>query len=134
MSESWRIVLAIVLGAHGIGHILFLVPSLGIAEWGQSTRSWLLTNLVGDGVARAVGSLLWLVAIVGFVAVGVGFVGQEGWWRALAVGSAAVSLLGLVLFWSAAAGSSAFAPALFDVAVLVAILVLHWPPSPVSGP
>ena len=59
MSGSWRIALAVVLG-----DILFLVPSLGIAEWGQSTRSWLLTNLVGDGVARAVGSLLWLVAIL----------------------------------------------------------------------
>ena len=60
-----RIVLSLLIGAHGIGHILFLVPLLGIADWGQSNRSWLLTN---ESVARFAGSLLWIVAIAGFCA------------------------------------------------------------------
>jgi hypothetical protein len=30
-----RTVLAVAFAAHGIGHILFLVPLLGIADWGQ---------------------------------------------------------------------------------------------------
>ena len=58
-----RIVLALVIAAHGIGHILFLVPLLGIADWGQSTRSWLL---VDHTAARFVGSLLWIAVIVAF--------------------------------------------------------------------
>jgi hypothetical protein len=133
-NEVWRTILAVVVGAHGIGHVLFLVPLLGIADWGQSTRSWLLTDLVGDGVTRILGSLLWLVAIVGFVAVAVGMFGQVGWWRGLAVGSAAVSILGLVLFWSNSAASSAFSALTFDVAVLGALLLLRWPPSSLVGP
>ena len=88
-NEMWRIILAVAIGAHGIGHVLFLVPLLGIADWGQSTRSWLLSNLGGDVVTRIVGSLLWLAATVGFVTVAVGMFGQQEWWRGLAIGSAA---------------------------------------------
>jgi len=133
-NELWRTILAVVVGAHGIGHVLFLVPLLGIADWGQSTRSWLLTDRVGDRVTRIVGSLLWLAATLGFVAVAVGIFGQQEWWRGLAVGSAAVSIVGLVLFWSDSAASSAFSALAFDVAVLVALLVLNWPPSSLVGP
>jgi hypothetical protein len=133
-NDLWRTILAAVVGAHGIGHVLFLVPLLGIADWGQSTRSWLLTDRAGDGVTRIVGSLLWLAAMVGFVAVAVGIFGQQEWWRGLAVGSAVVSSLGLVLFWSDSAASSAFSALAFDVAVLVALLVLNWPPSSLVGP
>jgi len=39
-----RTALTLIIAAHGIGHILFLVPLLGIADWGQSARSWLLTG------------------------------------------------------------------------------------------
>jgi hypothetical protein len=133
-NEVWRTILAVVIGAHGIGHVLFLVPLLGIADWGQSTRSWLLTDLVGDGATRIVGSLLWLAATVGFVAAAVGIFGQQGWWRGLAVGSAAVSILGLVLFWSDSAASSTFSALAFDAVVLVALLLLRWPPSSLVGP
>ena len=133
-NEMWRIILAVAIGAHGIGHVLFLVPLLGIADWGQSTRSWLLSNLGGDVVTRIVGSLLWLAATVGFVTVAVGMFGQQEWWRGLAIGSAAVSILGLVLFWGAPVSSSTFLPLLFDIAVLVALLLLRWPPSSLVGP
>jgi len=133
-NEMWRIILAVAIGAHGIGHVLFLVPLLGIADWGQSTRSWLLSNLGGDVVTRIVGSLLWLAATVGFVTVAVGMFGQQEWWRGLAIGSAAVSILGLVLFWGAPVSSSTFFPLLFDIAVLVALLLLRWPPSSLVGP
>jgi hypothetical protein len=35
-----RAILALVIAAHGIGHILFLVPLLGIADWGLSTITY----------------------------------------------------------------------------------------------
>jgi len=69
MSNWLRFILTVVVGAHGLGHVLFLIPLLGVADWGQPTRSWLL----GDGwLARGLGSLFWLVAIVGFTAVAYG--------------------------------------------------------------
>jgi hypothetical protein len=129
----WRIILAVVVGAHGIGHVLFLVPLLGIADWGQSTGSWLLAKLGRDVVTRIVGSLLWLAATLGFVAVAVGILGQQEWWRSLAIGSAAVSILGLVLFWSRPVSSPKLSALLFDIVVLVALLVLRWPPSSLIG-
>lgn len=133
-NELWRIVLAVVVGAHGIGHVLFLVPSLGLVDWGQSTRSWLLTNLAGDMVTRAIGSFLWLAATLGFVAVAVGIFGQKEWWRMLAVGSAGLSLFGLALFLDRQPTPPMLNAALFDLAVLAALLWLHLPPKSVVGP
>ena len=133
-NELWRTVLAVVVGAHGIGHVLFLVNGLGIADWGQSIRSWLLTNIVGDVATRGVGSLLWLVATVGFVAVAVGMFGQRDWWRTLAIGSSVVSAIGLLLFWSNPASSPALSALVFDIVILVALLLFHWPPSTLVGP
>jgi hypothetical protein len=33
-NDTLRIILAIVVSAHGIGHVLFLVPSLGLGRLG----------------------------------------------------------------------------------------------------
>jgi len=131
---TWRVVLAVVVGAHGIGHVLFLVNCLGLADWTQSTRSWLLTNLLGDTVTRGVGSLLWFAAMAGFIAVAVGIMGQSAWWRTLAIGSSVVSLVALALFLDKNPTQPAISAGLFDVAVLVALLVLRWPTSSIVGP
>lgn len=130
MANGLKLLLALVVGAHGIGHVLFLVPLLGVADWGQSTRSWLL----GEGwPARGVGSLLWLAAIVGFVAVVVGFWSGAAWWRPLAVAAAAVSTVGLILFWTNPLASPAVSALVFNLLVLAALLVFHWPPLPQPG-
>jgi len=44
-------ILLAAVAMHGIGHVLFFGPAIGLADWG-SGHSWLLTNLLGDGVAR----------------------------------------------------------------------------------
>jgi hypothetical protein len=130
---TWRKILTLVVMAHGIGHVVFLIPCLGIAQWGQSTHSWLLTKALGDTLTRMIGSLLWLAVFIGFMAAGVGLLGQHTWWRALTVASAGVSLLGLALF----AGGSDLSPSvnasLMDLAVLVALLWMRWPPVDLVG-
>jgi hypothetical protein len=123
----WRIVVALVILAHGIGHVLFLAPCLGFTQWGQSAQSWLLTGLLGDSVTRLLGGLLWLVAIAGFTAAGVGLLGQHAWWRTLAVASAGVSLLALALFVSGIGTQPVLSAAVMDVAILVALLWIDWP-------
>ena len=124
-----RAILAIVVGAHGIGHILFLVPLLGIADWGQSTCSWLFSGTGGNLAARILGSMVWIAATLGFIAVAVGLFGQTDWWRGLAIVSSGLSILGLVLFWNNPATSSAFFALIFDIAVLISLLILRWPSS-----
>jgi hypothetical protein len=132
-NELQRLILAVVVGAHGIGHTLFLFSCLGVPNLGQSTRSWLLTNLIGDGGVRALGSLLWLIATVAFVAVGVGLYRQQDWWRMLSVIAAILSVVGLALFWSNPVTGPAISALIFNVVVLAALLLLRWPPPSVIG-
>lgn len=119
-----RTVLVLVIGAHGIGHILFLMPLLGIADWGQTPRSWLLT---GETAARIIGSLLWVVAILGFVAAVAGLLGQYPWWRTAAVVAAVISTVGLILFWDNPVTSPVVAALVFNLLVIGALLIVHWP-------
>lgn len=119
-----RAVVSILIGAHGIGHVLFLVPLLGIADWGQSTRSWVLT---GESSARLIGGLLWIAVIVGFSAAVYGLWAQQPWWRSAATAAALISCVGLLIFWASPASSSAIAALIFNALVIGALLIVHWP-------
>jgi hypothetical protein len=119
-----RAVISILIGAHGIGHILFLVPLLGIADWGQSTRSWLLT---GEAGARLIGGILWIAVIIGFSAAVYGLWTHQSWWRSAAIAAALISCVGLLIFWAGPATSSAIAALIFNVLVIGALLVVNWP-------
>lgn len=124
MANWLRIGLALVVGAHGIGHLLFLMPFLGIADWGQSTRSWLLGS---HDLAKGAGSLIWIAATAGFLAVAIGILTTSSWWRTLAIVSSAISIAGLVLFWGRPASSPSLSALVFNLLVMGSILVLHWP-------
>ena len=119
-----RIALALIIGAHGIGHILFLVPLLGIADWGQSARSWLIT---AETPARFIGSLLWIAVIVTFSAAVYGLLGEHPWWRSVAIIGAVVSTVGLIIFWTNPATSPTVAALVFNLLVLGSLLIAHWP-------
>jgi hypothetical protein len=126
MMSNWlRIVLALVVAVHGLGHVLFLVSLLGIADWAQATQSWLLG---GGWLAKGLGAAIWLVAIVGFVVAAVGLFQMSGWWQQLAIIAAIVSIAGLLLFWESPPGSPVISALVFDLLVLMALLLLHWPP------
>lgn len=126
----WHVVLTLLLAAHGIGHVFFLVPTLGVAQWGFAGRSWLLSGRVPDTLLKVVGSILWLLAIAGFVAAAAGVLSQQEWWRSVALASSAVSLVGLVLF--AQPTQPFLSAAVLDIVILVA-LILRWPPVDLIG-
>jgi hypothetical protein len=71
--------------------------------------------------------------MVGFLAATAGFFLGEGWWRQVAVGSAAVSLVALVLFFDALPVSSRVACVAVDLAVLYGVLVAGWPSASAMG-
>jgi hypothetical protein len=115
--QRWRIPIAVAVAAHGVGHVLFLVPLLGVADWGQSAHSWLL----GGGIAAQVaGSALWALAMVGFLTLAGSLVGRQWRWRWAAVAAPVISLAGLVLFWGNPVTSPAISATLFDIAMLAA--------------
>lgn len=126
-------ILGIALVAHGVGHMLWLVSLLGMADWRQVTDSWLITPRFGCYVTQAVGTIIWLAAIGAFLAAAFGvFVGVP-WWREAAVIGSIVSLLGLFLFWKNPPTQGVIAATIVDIALLVALLIFDWPTAAMIG-
>ena len=125
-------IIAIVFFIHGIGHIMCIMPALGMnisPTW--NSNSWLLSDLMGQRATNVLAVIIWLTAVVGFLLAALALPGwgvPHEWWRPLAVGSAVISLIGIVLFWNAFAAWFNKAGAItVDLPVLVGLLVLHWP-------
>ena len=127
-----RILIALVLFAHGIGHVMGPLQSFNVAVINPVWHgdSWLLSGL-GTTATQLVGLAVWSVALVGFVAAAAVVMGwlPADWWTPLAVGSAVVSLVGIALFPVAFPTFSTIGAALVDVIVLAAIAWQHWTPA-----
>jgi hypothetical protein len=132
-----KIILALVLAAHGIGHSMGILQVFKVAtvnpQWNGD--SWLLTGTVGASVAQAIGVVLWSVAIVGFVAVGAVVMGwlPESWWAPLAVVSSVVSLAGLLFFPMAFPILSTIGALVVNAAVIAAVVWYHWTPGDLAA-
>jgi hypothetical protein len=134
MSDVVRYGVALVVFAHGIGHVLFLGPVLGLGSWaGQTGQSWLLTSLVGDAATRVVATLTWSAVIVLFVAGVGGFLAGTDWWRAITIAAAALSLAGIVVFWDGIATTNAIFAVIVDLAILAALTLAKWPSAELAG-
>jgi hypothetical protein len=123
-----NLVLAVVVLAHGVGHLLFFVPAVGLASWADQTgHSWLLTAAIGDASARTIAAFVWAVATILFVGGVAGYWMSQEWWRAVTIAAAVVSLVGIVVFWDGIATSSALMALVVDVLVLIALVWARWP-------
>ena len=145
---SLRTLIVVVFLIHGVGQFMGIIPALrlfgtesgGGPEWFRNwtSDSWLLTDLVGSAATRIVCLLLFGAAFIGFVTAGLGLAGglvPYGWWRPLAVASAAIALVALILFWDALIYF--FPHKVGDIAVNLAVLVcllgLSWPSDAALG-
>jgi hypothetical protein len=132
-SITLRIIIAAVLFIHGIGHFMGVMPALRLVDVkGWNSRSWLLTPLIGETASRILSILLFLAALVGFVAAALALVGwlvPHESWRMLAVVSAVISIVTIALFWNAFVSliPNKVGALGVDIAVLVCLLVLNWP-------
>ncbi len=122
-----RLIVAGIIGAHGIGHVLGWLPAVGVVRFeGTAGDSWLISGIAGDWAGRLVAAVLFLVPTIGFVAAAIGLLTGQPWWRQVAVGSATISLAGTVLFPHAFPAGSAVASVMVNLAVLGGVLVLGW--------
>lgn len=132
-----KIAIALILVAHGIGHSMGLIQMLKVATVNPDWRgdSWLISGAVGTTGTQMVGGVLWAAAIVGFTALAAATVGwlPAAWFAPLAIGSAAASLLGLVLFPIAFPVVSTIGALVVDVAVIVAVIGYHWLPGDLAA-
>jgi len=122
-NDTWRYLISGVILLHGLGHVG--------GPWFFG-RSWLAPSL-GEGAVRWVFIGLWLVAMLGFLAAGIGILLQGTWWRTLAIAAAAISLPVTVLFLGGVAAPNKLACVVVDVTILVALLWVHWPSAEVIG-
>jgi hypothetical protein len=93
-----RIVLGVLLVAHGLVHLLWFAPSDDPAWPFRLDRSWLLS----EGTRKPVAGVLIALIVAGFALLGLavwGVPGLASMWSTLAVGAAVASLAALTLFW-----------------------------------
>src|SRR5918994_1319513 len=118
-----RYLITAALFAHGLGHLLFLANSWGYWKGNGEGHSWLFSGILGAGQpVEGIFGLLWLIPLVGFVAVSWGYLTHQSWWPQLALASAAISLAMIVLWWSGLVVGSAFFTLVFDLAVIAVVL------------
>ena len=132
-----KLVIALVLLAHGIGHSMGILGVAKIATVNPQWRgdSWLLSGAVGNGAAGLFGVVLWTLAIAGFAALAAVVLGwlPQAWFQPLAIASSVVSLVGVLFFPMAFPVFSTLGAVAVDVAVLAAVLWAHWIPADLAG-
>ena len=132
-----RIVIGLVLLAHGIGHSIGLLGMFKVATVNPAWTgdSWILTGSAGATVTQAVGVVLWTVSMAGFAVAAAIVFGwfPEAWWVPVAVISSVASLAGVLFFPVAFPTMSTIGAVAVDVVVLVATLGYHWLPSDLAA-
>ena len=131
--KTIQIVVPLVIILHGVGHIMGILTAANVVStdtW--HSRSWLLTNALGDTTARMIALVLWIICVVGFIAAGAGAFGWSvtaGSWRTIMVVMAIVSLVTLAVYWNAFASliPNKVGSIAVNVAALVCILSMNWP-------
>jgi hypothetical protein len=119
-----RIIVALVLIAHGIGHSMGVVAAWTTIPSGLTNRPWLFSGgvLLDSGMGRVWG-VLWLAALLVTTAGGVGLLLQQDWWRGVAVAGAVLSLVAIVPWLAAMPPVSAFGAVAVDILVLAILLL-----------
>jgi hypothetical protein len=119
--------IAFLLITHGLAHATGILGAWASGEQGFQDEAWIFSRgITAHSVVGQVWSLLWLVALIGFMGAGLGLLFGSGaestpWWPALAITAAAVSLVAIVP-WVRVVPPGAWAGALFDLLILVALL------------
>ena len=127
-----KTILAIFLILHGLVHgILAMVPNPNSPEAGFATffsQSWLLSGLgLSESAGRPIAIILAVIATIGFIATGLALLDilvPFDWWRSLAIASAVVSLVLLVVFWNL----YLIIGVAIDVVILATLILTDWTP------
>ncbi len=120
---------------HGLVHLLYLGQSARRFElkpgmvWPDG--SWVFSRLLGDKSTRNLASISCGLTAIGFIVGGAGLLIGQAWWRPLVATSAVFSAVLFILFWNGKVqklDAQGGVGVLIDLAILLAVLVLQWPP------
>ena len=127
-----QMLVVLVLGAHGVGHLIGVAGGWFNSAWGGSSTSWLLTPVLGRTTGVLEGAL-WLLPGIGFVLAAGLVVGDSELWRPVALVSAAASLLVIALFPGQLPAGSVIGAVLVDAAVITGLLLFNRPAADAVG-
>jgi hypothetical protein len=118
-----KILVAGVLIAHGIGHILGFLPAWTNIRWWPMQGSWLLSGGVSvDSPIGRIVSLFWLAALLLTIAGGVGLLFNLDWWRPVLLGGAVASLIAFLPWLNMIPVGSAVGAIIIDLLVIGGLL------------
>lgn len=111
----WVWVIGLFLLGHAFVHAVW-------RTYGPKT-SWLLAN-ASPSTLTSLSTTLFIISAIGFALAGFALLFHQGWWKAIAIISSVFSLLLFVIFW----GRGLIVGTALDIAILISVLWLHWPP------
>lgn len=128
MATAARIIVGVLLLAHGLVHLLYLVKEPDDPKWPFRMDSWALPASIERNTAIA---LMSVVAIgFGLLALGVwGTPGLATIWPVLAIGASVVSIVLLALYWDR---QLVFGVLISALIVVIAIARPDWA-TPIGG-
>ena len=114
---------ALVLIAHGIGHLVGFLPAWTKIDPGFKDRPWVLpgARTIDSGTGKA-WSAIWIASLVLFIISGIGVFMGGTWWRQWAIIGSVVSIVAIVPWWNTVIAGAKAGVAL-DVAILLVLLV-----------
>jgi hypothetical protein len=120
------------LVVHGLISSMFIFyienpPEPGV---GWNGTSWLLTGMLDATLIRIIGTILWGLTAILFVAAGIAVFTKREQWRLIDIIAALVSLVAYILFWFGLEPIPEYwilGPAI-SIVTLVALVIVRWPP------
>ena len=127
-----RKIIALLLVVHGLITSTFMFyiedpPEPGV---GWNGTSWLLTGVLDAGIVQILGTILWSLAVLLFVAAGITLYMMRNQWRLIDILASLVSLIAYVLFWNGLEPVPMYyiLGPIISVVTLIALVVIRWPP------
>ena len=118
---KYAVILALLF--HGAGHAMGFLAAWTKVPMGFVDRPWVFGGdvKIDTPVGRVFG-LIWLAALVGFIAAGIGALTGQEWWTAAAKWSSVISIVAIVPWWNTVTPTARLWPIIVDVLVLGALL------------
>jgi hypothetical protein len=113
---------AFLLIMHGLAHVTGPIGLWGSGRQAFADRPWIFsTGVTARSLVGRLWGCLWLLAAFALLGAGLGLLFDQAWWPLLAVVGAGISLVAIGP-WLKVVPPGAWAGALFDLLILVALL------------
>lgn len=118
-------IIGIIFILHGLVHFIYIAGTLGWLENSDmvlNEKSWVLSKFMSETWANIMGFIIYSIAILLFVASGIGFINEQDWWRDIIIISLIFSSIILLLYWDGIAKNmmdKGFLGIFINIAILV---------------